>query len=87
MGLWKRIEERFFTGPVLRDYGPITEGRYGAARRKVSAMLTSRNSEPRFVIRTSYKAFLSASVQFLELDREAALKLKAALEDALGRMS
>jgi hypothetical protein len=87
MGIWKRIEEALWTGPVVKDYGAISSGRYGAALRTISAMLARRDAQDRFIIKTSYKAFLSGSVQYLELDREAALRLRAALDDALERMS
>jgi predicted HAD superfamily phosphohydrolase len=86
MGLWKRVEERLFTGQVLQDYGLISDTKAGVASRKVKVLLTTRDNATRFVIRTSYKAFLSASVQFLELDREAVVKLRTALDDALARM-
>ena len=86
MGLWKRIEEKIWTGKVLRDYGPLDEGLYGGAKRKVSAMLTERSDGHRFMIRSSYTFFLSASVSFVELDREAATKLKVALDAALHEM-
>ncbi len=87
MSIWKRIEQALWTGPVLKDYGAISNGRYGAAKRTISAVLARRNERDRFIIKASYKAFLSASVQYIDLDREAALKLKAALEDALTQMS
>lgn len=86
MGLWKRIEQALWTGKVLKEYGPLSEGRYGGAKRTVSALLAHRDERDRFVIKASYKAFLSASVQYVDLDREAALKLKAALDDALTQM-
>jgi hypothetical protein len=65
----------------------VSEGRYGAVKRTVSAMLTRKKEQDRFIVKSSYVAFLGASVQYLELDRDAALKLKAALDDALGQMS
>jgi len=86
MGLWKRIEQTLWTGKVLREYGPLSEGRIGPARRTVSALLAQRDGRDRFVVKASYIAFLSASVQYLDLDRGSALKLKAALDDALTEM-
>jgi hypothetical protein len=86
MSLWSRLEQALFTGKVLKDYGPLSEGRYGAANRTVSALLSERDGA-RFVIKSSYKAFLSARVQYLDLDREGVLKLKAAIDDALTRMA
>jgi hypothetical protein len=86
VGIWKRIEQAFWTGQVLKEYGPVSEGRYGAAKRTVSALLAHREEQDRFVIKASYKAFFSASVQYVDLDRESAVKLKAALDDALQQM-
>ena len=86
MGLWKRIEQALWTGKILKEYGPVSEGRHGGAKRTVSALLAHRDEHDRFVIKSSYKAFLSASVQYVDLDREAAQKLKAALDDALAQM-
>jgi hypothetical protein len=87
MGLWRRIEEKLWTGPVVKDYGAISEGRYGIGSRRVSVLRTRRGDAEKIVIRTSYKAFLSASVQFLDLDLEAAARLRAALDDALAPSS
>lgn len=86
MTLWKRIEQALWTGPVTKDYGVVSEGRYGAAKRIVSVVLAHRDHKDRFVIKASYRAFLAASVQYLDLDREGALRLKAALDDALSAM-
>jgi hypothetical protein len=49
-------------------------------------LLAHRDNRDRFVIKASYKAFLSASVQYVDLDREGALRLKVALDDAINRM-
>jgi hypothetical protein len=86
MSFWKRVEQALWTGTVLRDYGPLSQGRYGRTKRTVSALLTQRENRDRFVIKTSYRAFLAASVQYLDFDRESAVKLKTALDDALTRM-
>jgi hypothetical protein len=64
----------------------IAEGQYGAAKRTVSALLAQRDNKDRFVIKASDKAFFSASVHYVDLDREGALRLKAALDDALNAM-
>lgn len=86
MSVWRRIEEVLWTGPVEKDYGAISETGWGPAGRKISVLLTRRKGQRQFVIRMSYRAVLAASVSYLELDREAALKLKVALDDALGQM-
>ena len=87
MNLWKRIEQRLWTGTILTEYGTLADGRYGSAKRTISALLARRHDQDRFILKASYRAFLSASVQYIDLDRDAALKLKVALDDALTRMS
>jgi len=86
MGLWRRIEEKIWTGKVLKEYGPIVEDQQGIARRKVTVLLAEGKRGRRLYIRTSAHAWVSASVQFLDFDRDAALKLKVALDDALTQM-
>ena len=85
MGLWKRIEQKLWTGPVLAEY-PVSEGQYGIGKRRVSLLHARRGDTDKVVIRVSYKAFLGASVQFVDLDRDSAGRLHAALGEALGRM-
>jgi hypothetical protein len=86
VSLWKRVEQALWTGRVAKDYGVVSEGKHGAATRTVSALLAHRDNQDRFVIKASYKTFFSASVQYMDLDREGALRLKAALDDALQTM-
>jgi hypothetical protein len=85
MSFWRKLEERFWTGPVLKDY-PIAEGRYGVGSRRVSVVLAGKDGRSQLFIRVGYKAFLSASVSFIDLDRESVLRLKAAVDDALSAM-
>ncbi len=86
MGWWSRIEQALWTGEIRKDYGVISERWMGAAKRRDSALLTRRRGADRFVIRTSYKAFLGASVAFVDFDRDGATKLRDALDDALVQM-
>jgi hypothetical protein len=74
-----RIEQRLWTGAVVRDYGPISEGRLGIPTRRVSVLLTEKRGTQRLYIRQPWRAPLG-------LDREAAEKLLEALEDALPQM-
>jgi hypothetical protein len=85
MGLWARIEKRMWTGKVLREF-PLSEGTSRGVTRKVSALLTDGHSGRRFIIRSSFRSFLSGSVQFVDLDRDEATRLKAALDQALAEM-
>jgi len=85
MGLWNWIERRLWTGDVVKDYGPISDSRYGGLRRKISVMLAKGGT--RVILRVSYRRLVTASIQFVELDRDAASKLRDALDDALLTMS
>ena len=87
MGLWKRLEQAVWTGQVLQDYGSLSEGRKGPVKVTVSALRTRKADQDRFIIRSSYVSFFAASVQYMEFDRDAALKLKAALDDAVNEMT
>ena len=69
MGLWKRVEQAFWTGDILKEYGPVSDGRYGATKRTVSALLSHRDGRDRLVIKASYKAFFAASVQYVDLEQ------------------
>ena len=86
MGLWRRVERAVWAGDVLRDYGALSEGKTGPVKHSVSAMLTHKGGRDRFIIRSGFRSFFAASVQFVELDREAALRLKEALDDAVKQM-
>jgi hypothetical protein len=87
MGWWRRVEETLWTGKTVKDYGPILEDQQGIVHRKVSLILAEGKHGRRLYIRTSANAWISASVSFLDLDRQAALKLRSALDDALSQMS
>jgi hypothetical protein len=85
MGVWGRVQEKLWTGTVRRDYGVIADGNFGHAKRTVSVVLAGKKG-PRLFIRCSYRGWGSASVSFLELDREAVVELDAVIHDALENM-
>ncbi len=87
VSFWKRIERAVWTGEVLHDYGTLSKGRQGPVKRTVSALLTRKKEQDRFIIKASYVSFFAASVQYSEFDREAMLKLKVALDDAVARVA
>jgi hypothetical protein len=78
MNLWKVIEQKLWTGQIIKEYGALADDRLGTGKRTISALLARKGDRDRFVIKASYRAFLAASVQYIELDRDAAAKLKAA---------
>jgi hypothetical protein len=86
MSLWKRIEQALWTGKIIKEYGPVAEGRSMMGKRVVSALIAHRGERDRFVIKASYVAMLAADVRYIDLDREGATRLKEALDDALTQM-
>ncbi len=86
MGFWRRVEERFWTGPVTQDYGTIAEEQAGMGRRRISALIGTKDGQGRFFLRITHVAPFAANLNFLDFDREAVVKLKSAIDDALGRM-
>lgn len=85
MGIWNRIEQRLWTGDVVKDYGTISEAESGPGNRKVSVVLAGKGA-PRIFVRVSYRSWFAGSVAFIELDRDTAIKLRAAIDDALPQM-
>jgi hypothetical protein len=85
MGFWKAIQQRLWTGPVVKDYGAISDRSLGRQRRSLSAVLSDREGR-RLYLRESYRTFGAARINFIELDREEALRLREILEDALTQM-
>jgi hypothetical protein len=85
MGLWSRIEQRLWTGPVVQDYGLISEGKRRIFTRRVSVFLAEKGGTRRLFIRESGRVPLGMN-SLLELDREAAERVLEALEDALPQL-
>ena len=86
MSVFKKAEEIFFTGKVIKDYGVIQERGLGLGALKNSVTLSEKSGEKKVMIKESAKSFLSVSVRYSEFDKIGAQKLKMALEDALQYM-
>lgn len=85
MGLWSCLQQKLWTGEVIKDYGPISDGSIGRQHRTLSVLLAGKHGRSLF-IRSSYRTWGAASVQFIELDRDTVVKLDAAIHDALEQM-
>jgi hypothetical protein len=85
VGLWDRIQEKFWTGPVVKDYGVLSYGPVGRQHQTLSIVLAGRRGETLF-LKASYRSFGAASVRFIAIDRDAAVRLDAVLHDALRHM-
>jgi hypothetical protein len=85
LSLWKAIQQRLWTGPVVKDYGTISDRSMGRQRRTLSAVLSEKEGR-RLYLRESWRAFAAARINFIELDRDEALRLREILDDALAQM-
>jgi hypothetical protein len=86
MGLWNAIQQKVWTGKVLKDYGAISDDRHVlGVSRTLSVVLTEKKGR-RLFLRESWRGFAGFRIIFIELDREAATRLGAIIEDALAQM-
>jgi hypothetical protein len=85
MGLWSRVQQALWTGAVVKDYGVLSDGSIGRQHRTLSVVLAGKHGRTLF-LKTSYRTWAGASVQFIEIDRDAAVKLDSVLHDALEQM-
>ena len=78
------IEQKVFTGEVVKDYGVVDERRQGLSRLRTSALLCRQKGQHQIVFRHSARAPFGASVSYTELPatREVIAKLAEVLEDA-----
>ena len=86
MGIFQRIEQKFFTGHILKDYGVIYEDashRSGTVR--YSLLLTQKKSGTRIIIKQKSNVNITSSVTYHEFDRVGAQKLHEVLGEALER--
>jgi len=86
MGFLKKLEEKMFTGKVIKDYGVVGEFKKSGGTFQHSVLLTEMKGEARVVIKEKNSTFTSARVSYFEFDRDDAQRLKDALEDALMMM-
>lgn len=67
MGILTWFERRLFTGEVLKDYGPVAEESQALGRRRTGVLLCRRSGRLEIVIRSSARAFASASVNYVRI--------------------
>jgi hypothetical protein len=76
MGLVKWLEEIFFTGRIVKNYGMVC--RYRPCRSGfvwVNLLMTERKAGRRIIIKQSSSVNIARSVQYIEFDAEGAQKL------------
>jgi hypothetical protein len=84
MGFFKKAQ-RLWTGRVVKDYGVVSDRSVRGAHRTLAVVL-SEHDGPRLYLRESWRKFLAFRVNFIELNRDEATRLKVIIDDALGEM-
>ena len=86
MGFLNRAQ-RIWTGRVIKDYGTIGDRRMarGLTHRGLAVVLSDRGG-PRLFIRESWQGLGAFRVNFIELDRAEATRLRDIIDDALPEM-
>jgi hypothetical protein len=64
MNILKWIEQKLFTGEVLKDYGNVDDRRTGLTRLRTSVLLCRRRGKPQLVFRHTGTAPFGASVHY-----------------------
>lgn len=76
--IFRWLEQKLFTGEILRDYGVLDEKQLGIARTRTSLLLCRRRKSVQLVFRSSAVAPLCASVNYAYVQ---------ATPEALGRLA
>lgn len=84
MGLWNAIQQKLWTGRVLRDYGTISDRAVRSVHRSLSVVFSERDGH-RLFLKESWRRFGAFRINFIELDRDEAAELGAIIQDAIGR--
>jgi hypothetical protein len=85
LGFWKAVQQRLWTGPVIKDYGEVSNRSVRGAHRTLSAVLSDKGGR-RVYLRESWRGFGAFRINFIELDRDEATRLRDILGDALAEM-
>ena len=85
MGLWSWIQRRVWTGEVVKDYGVISDREIRSVHRSLTVVLSEKGGR-RVFLRESYRRFGAFRINFIELNRDEAVRLDAILHDALDQM-
>ena len=78
MGLFGWLEQKVFTGEILKDYGVLDQKSVGIGRMRTSLLLCRRRGKIQLVFRNSAVAPFGASVNYTQVD---------ATPDALKRLA
>jgi len=76
------IIDRIFLGKVIKDFGVLEETTAGLAKTKKTVLLVHKNGKPKLVLKSSSKAIFGAGVQYIDLNIDAAVRLKQFIDEA-----
>lgn len=65
--LLKWIEQKFWTGEVVQDYGNIVDDSSGAARVRIGILLCRQKGKLQLIFRRSETAVFGGSVSYMKL--------------------
>ena len=84
MGFWKKLEEYFFTGKVLEDYGAVYRHRpFPWWTVEYRVLLTEKKGEKRVIIKQKSGARGEVNRSYHEFDLEGAKRLYETLGEIL----
>jgi hypothetical protein len=83
MGFWSAIQQKLWTGRVVKDYGTISDRSVRSAHRSLSVVFSERDGH-RLFLREYWRRFGAFRINFIELDRDEAARLGGVIQDAIG---
>ena len=66
--IFKWLEQKLFTGEILKDYGVLDQKNIGIARMRTSLLLCRRKSRVQLVFRSTAVAPMAGSVHYVQVD-------------------
>lgn len=81
----KAVQQSCWTGAVIKDYGNVSNRSVRGAHRTLSAVLSEKDGR-RVYLRESWRSFVAFRINFIELDRDEASRLRDILSDALAEL-
>ena len=88
MTFWEKIEQRFFTGKILKDYGVIYKHKpFPWWTTEYQVFLTEKNEAKRVVIKQKSGVKGELNVSYHEFDLPAAKRLKDVLDQIVSANS
>jgi hypothetical protein len=84
MDFWSWVQQKIWTGRVVKDYGTIGDRSVRHAHRSLSVVFSDRDGH-RLFLRESWRGYGAFRINWVELDRDEATRLGGIIEDAIGQ--